>query len=96
MVFSLAFCRIVCAGGSALKLSILHFGKEKNQQKLFYLRPDYAVVIGLSGSFRQTYVHTTKKQHCISFTGIKLWNSIEHYIKNIKTEQAFKTKFKCF
>ena len=37
-----------------------------------------------------------KKQHCDSVTGIKLWNSIESYIKNSKTEQALKTKFKCF
>ena len=59
-------------------------------------RPDYAVVTRQSGSFRQTYVHTTKKQNCVSVTGIKLWNCIENYIKNSKTEQAFKTKFKCF
>ena len=68
-----------------------------NQQKLFLLkRPDYVVVTRQSGSFRQTYVHTTKKQHCVSVTGIKLRNCIENYIKNSKTEQAIKTKFKCF
>ena len=48
-----------------------------------------------SGSFRQTYVRTTKKQHCVFVTGIKLWNCIENYIKNSKTEQASKTKFEC-
>ena len=57
-----------------------------NLQKLFlFERPDYAVVARQSGSFRQTYVHTTKKQHCVSVTGIKLWNCIENYIKNSKT-----------
>ena len=59
-----------------------------NLQKLFLLeRPDYAVVTSQCGSFRQTYVRTTKKQHCDSVTGIKLWNCIENYIKNSKTEQ---------
>ena len=66
-------------------------------QKLFLLeRPDYAVVTRQSGSFRQTYARTTKKQYCVSVTGIKLWNCIESYIKNSKTEQALRTKFKCF
>ena len=52
-----------------------------NLQKLFLLkRPDYAVARRQSGSFRQTYVRTTKKEHCVSVTGIKLWNFIENYI----------------
>ena len=67
-----------------------------NLQKLFlFERPDYAAVTRQSGSFRQTYVRTTKKQQCVSVS-IKLWNGIENYIKNSKTKQAFKTKFKCF
>ena len=37
-----------------------------------------------------------KKQNCFSVTGINLWNCIENYIKNSKTEQPHKTKFKCF
>ena len=41
------------------------------------------------------HVRTTKKQHCVSVTGIKLWNCSENYIKNSKTIQAYKTKFKC-
>ena len=68
-----------------------------NLQKLFlFERPDNAVVRRKNGSFRQTYVHTTKKQHCVSVTGIKLWNFIENNNKNSKTEQALKTKLKCF
>ena len=68
-----------------------------NLQKLFlFERPDYVVVTRQSGSFRQTYVHTTNKHHCVSVTGIKLWNCIENYIKNSKTEQAIKTRFKSF
>ena len=44
-----------------------------NLQKLFLLeRSDYAVVARQGGAFRQTYVCTTKKQHCVSATGIKL------------------------
>ena len=54
-----------------------HMKLQCNLQKPFLLkRPDYAVVARQSGSFRQTYVCTTKKQHCISVTGIKLWNCI--------------------
>ena len=68
-----------------------------NLQKLFlFEKPDYAVVTRQGGSFRQTYVRTTIKQHCVSVTGIKLWNCIENYIKNSKTEQAFKARFNCF
>ena len=48
-----------------------------NLQKLILFgRPDYAVATRQSGSFRQTYVRTTKKQHCVSVTGIKLWHCI--------------------
>ena len=66
-------------------------------QKLFlFEKPYYAVVTRQSGSFRQTYVHITKKRHCVSVTGIQLWNIIENYMKNSKTEQAVKTKVKSF
>ena len=64
-----------------------HMKLPHNLQKLFlFERPDYAVVTRQSGSFRQTYAHTTKKQQCVSVTGIKLRNCIENYIKNSKTE----------
>ena len=41
-------------------------------------------------------MYVLQKSNTVSVTGIKLWNCIENYIKNNKTEQAFKTKFKCF
>ena len=37
-----------------------------------------------------------KRQHCVSFTDIKLWNSIEKFIIDGKTNQIFKTKYKYF
>ena len=55
-----------------------------NQQQNFGERPDYAVVARQSGQIRQTYARTTKKQHCVPVTGIKLWNCIENYIKIAK------------
>ena len=74
-----------------------HIKLTYNLQNLFlFERTDYEAVARQSGYFTQIYVCTTKKQHCVSVTGIKLWNSIEIYIYNSKTEQAFNTKFKCF
>ena len=32
--------------------------------------------------FYQTYVRTTKKQHCISVAGVNLWNSINNDLRN--------------
>ena len=80
-----------------LLLFPLHMTLPCNLLKLsLFERSDYADVTRQSSSFRQTYVRTTKKQHCISATGIKLWNCNENYIKNRQTEQVSKTKFKCF
>ena len=41
-------------------------------------------------------MYVLQKNNTVSVTGIKLWNSIDNYIKNSKTEQASKTKSKCF
>ena len=62
------------------------------QDHFLFERTDYKVVTRQSGSFRQTYVHATRKQHCVSVTGIKLCNCIEYYIKNSNTDQVFRIK----
>ena len=40
-------------------------------------------------SVKHMYV-LQKKQHCISVTGITLWNCIENCLNNRKTEQDFR------
>ena len=43
----------------------------------------------------QKFVRTRQKQFCISFSGVKLWNSLDDSTKNSKTINSFKKKYKC-
>ena len=45
-------------------------------------------------SFKQKFVHTTKKQHCISYCGVKLWNSSDDNLKMCNTVYLLKKSLK--
>ena len=42
---------------------------------------EYGIETKQKFTFCQSYVRTTKKQHCISVVGVKLWNSIKNKLK---------------
>ena len=44
--------------------------------------------------FKLRFARTTQKQMCLSFCGIKLWNSISEEISKCQTLQLFKSKYK--
>ena len=44
--------------------------------------------------FKQRYVRTTKKQHCVSTNGVKLWNSLTNNLKSCKNVYQFKKLLK--
>ena len=44
--------------------------------------------------FKLRFARTTQKQMCLSFCGIKLWNSISKEISKCQTLQLFKSKYK--
>ena len=43
---------------------------------------EYGFEVKQKNMFYQSYVCTTKKQHCISVAGVKLWTSINNNLKN--------------
>ena len=45
-------------------------------------------------NFQQKFVRTRQKQLCISYSGVKLWNSLDDTLKNCKTIDLFKKKYK--
>ena len=54
-----------------------------NLQKYFTIKSNvYGIETKQKNMFYQSYVRTTKKQHCISVAGVKLWNSINNKIRN--------------
>ena len=61
-----------------------------NSQKYFTIKSnEYGIETKQKNMFHQSYVRTTKKQHCISVARVKLWNGINN-IKNSYSEQRFK------
>ena len=44
--------------------------------------------------FKLRFARTTQKQMCLSYCGIKLWNSISEEISKCQTLQLFKSKYK--
>lgn len=46
------------------------------------------------GNFHLKKFRTTKKQLCISYSGVTIWNSIDATVKNCKTLTSFKYKYK--
>ena len=40
------------------------------------------------------YFRTTKKQHCLSFIGVKLWNKTDKWILNSNNIHMFKKKYR--
>ena len=40
--------------------------------------------------FKQRFVRTAKKQHCISYCGVKFWNSLDDNLKMCNTVYLFK------
>ena len=46
------------------------------------------------GNFKLNFCRTVKKQMCISYMGVKCWNSIDKRIKDSKDISIFKKKFK--
>ena len=45
-------------------------------------------------NFRVNKIHTTRKSFCISFCGVKLWNSLGEDLKQCASLQQFKKKYK--
>ena len=43
---------------------------------------EYGIETKQQNMFCQYFVHTTKKQHCTSDAGLKLWNSININLEN--------------
>ena len=44
--------------------------------------------------FKQKFVRTTKKQHCISYCGVKFWNSLDDNLQMRNTVYLFKKSLK--
>ena len=54
-----------------------------NVQKYFTIKSNvYGIETKQKNMFFQSYVHTTKKQHCISVAGVILWNCINNNLRN--------------
>ena len=54
-----------------------------NLQKYFAIKSnEYGIETKQRNMFYQSFVRTTKKQHCISVAGVKLWNSINNNLRN--------------
>ena len=66
-----------------------------NLQKYFTIKSNvYGIETKQKNMFYQSYVRTTKKQHCISVAGVKLWNSLNNNLRNSHSVQMFLKKYK--
>ena len=66
-----------------------------NLQKYFTIKSNvYGIETKQKNMFYQSYVRTTKKQHCISVAGVKLWNSINNNLRNSYSVLMFKKNIK--
>ena len=60
-----------------------------NLQMYFTIKSnEYFIETKQKDMFYLSYVHTTKKQHCISVAGVILWNSINNNIRNKNSVQC--------
>ena len=66
-----------------------------NLQKYFTIKSNvYGIETKQKNMLYQSYVRTTKKQHCISVAGVKLWNSINNNLRNSYSVLMVKKKIK--
>ena len=66
-----------------------------NLQKYLTIKSNlYGIETKQKNMFYQSYVRTTKKQHCISVAGVKLWNSINNNLRNSYSVLMFKKNIK--
>ena len=61
-----------------------------NIQTHFNLNTGYK---GYQNNFKCQYSRTTKKQHCLSFIGVRIWNKTDKWILNSNNIHMFKKKY---
>ena len=68
-----------------------------NLQQYFIIKSnEYGIENKQKNMFYQSYVCTTKKQHCISVAGVKLWKSINNNLRNSYSVLRFNFSYKYY
>ena len=66
-----------------------------NIQKLFILQKDQSLRSSkFSNNFVVKRANSTTESNSVSITGVKFWNSLPTFLKNINSVQAFKFQLK--
>ena len=87
----LNFFQIVELQNATFMYKAFHQLLPYNLQKYFTIKSnEYSIGTKQKNMFYQSYVSTTKKQHCISVAGVKLWNSINNNPRNSYSVLRFK------
>ena len=92
---SLNFFQIVELQSATFMYKAFHQLLPCNLQKYFTIKSNvYGIETKQKNMLYQSYVRTTKKQHCISVAGVKLWNSINNDLRNSYSVLMFKKIYK--